>query len=105
MKQMNIGAVDLNLLKTFIVIWELRSLTAAADRLHLTQPAVSHALRRLREMFDDPLFVRSTSAMVPTETAIRLHEPIARALGIIHEALHTHASFDPATAKIGRAHV
>jgi DNA-binding transcriptional LysR family regulator len=98
MKQMNIGAVDLNLLKTFIVIWELRSLTAAADRLHLTQPAVSHALRRLREMFDDPLFVRSTSAMVPTETAIRLHEPISRALGIIHEALHTHASFDPATA-------
>ncbi|BEV14590.1 LysR family transcriptional regulator [Herbaspirillum sp. DW155] len=98
MKQMNIGAVDLNLLKTFIVIWELRSLTAAADRLHLTQPAVSHALRRLREMFDDPLFVRSTSAMVPTETAIRLHEPIARALGIINEALHSHASFDPATA-------
>lgn len=98
MKQMNIGAVDLNLLKTFIVIWELRSLTAAADRLHLTQPAVSHALRRLREMFDDPLFVRSTSAMVPTETAIRLHEPIARALGIINEALHSHASLDPATA-------
>ncbi len=98
MKQMNIGAVDLNLLKTFIVIWELRSLTAAADRLHLTQPAVSHALRRLREMFDDPLFVRSTTSMVPTETAIRLHEPIARALGIIHEALHTQSSFDPATA-------
>jgi len=98
MKQMNIGAVDLNLLKTFIVIWELRSLTAAADRLHLSQPAVSHALRRLPQMFDDPLFVLSTSAMVPTETAIRLHEPISRALGIIHEALHTHASFEPATA-------
>src|SRR5450830_496877 len=98
MNQMNMAAVDLNLLKTFLAIWELRSLTAAADRLHLSQPAVSHALRRLREIFDDPLFVRSPAAMVPTDAAIRLHEPIADALAIIHGALQRHAQFDPGTA-------
>ncbi|MCA1326715.1 LysR family transcriptional regulator [Herbaspirillum sp. alder98] len=98
MKQMNIATVDLNLLKTFIAIWEERSLTTAAERLHLTQPAVSHALRRLREMFDDPLFVRTPTAMVPTDAAVRLHTPIANALTIIHDALQNHAHFDPATA-------
>lgn len=98
MKQMNMAAVDLNLLKTFLAIWELRSLTAAADRLHLSQPAVSHALRRLREIFDDPLFVRTPTAMVPTDAAMRLHGPIEEAMALIHSALQKHAHFDAATA-------
>ncbi|WP_034303769.1 LysR family transcriptional regulator [Herbaspirillum sp. RV1423] len=98
MKQMNMAAVDLNLLKTFLAIWELRSLTAAADRLHLSQPAVSHALRRLRDIFDDPLFVRTPTAMVPTDAAMRLHGPIDNALVIIHGALQKHVQFDPSTA-------
>ncbi|MCA3863321.1 MAG: LysR family transcriptional regulator, partial [Burkholderia sp.] len=54
---------DLNLLRVFLAISELRSLTAAGERLGLTQPAVSHALRRLRNLFDDPLFVRTPSVM------------------------------------------
>lgn len=98
MKQMNIATIDLNLLKTFMAIWEVRSLTGAADKLHLTQPAVSHALKRLRELFDDPLFVRTPTAMVPTDAAVRLHTPIANALAILHDALQNHGHFDPALA-------
>ncbi|MDB5997337.1 MAG: syrM1 2 [Pseudomonas sp.] len=98
MKHVNMATVDLNLLKTFLAIWEQRSLTAAADRLHLSQPAVSHALRRLRDVFDDPLFVRTSTAMEPTDAAIRLHEPIEHAFVIIHGALMMHSHFDPGTA-------
>jgi DNA-binding transcriptional LysR family regulator len=98
MKHVNVATVDLNLLKTFLAIWDLRSLTAAADRLHLSQPAVSHALRRLREIFDDPLFVRTSVDMTPTEAAMRLHGPIDQALGLIHDALQKHSRFDPSVA-------
>jgi Transcriptional regulator len=59
------GITDLNLLRVFLAISDLRSLTAAGERLGLTQPAVSHALRRLRVLFDDPLFVRTPTGMVP----------------------------------------
>jgi DNA-binding transcriptional LysR family regulator len=98
MKQVNMATVDLNLLKTFLAIWEMRSLTGAADRLHLSQPAVSHALRRLREIFDDPLFVRASAEMIPTTAAMRLHGPIDHALAVIFDALKSHSSFEPALA-------
>jgi DNA-binding transcriptional LysR family regulator len=98
MKQVNIATVDLNLLKTFVAVWESRSLTLAADMLHLSQPAVSHALRRLRDVFDDQLFVRSGSGMVPTDVAVRLHGPIDMALGIIRSTLQQIAEFDEATS-------
>ena len=93
MQSVNLANVDLNLLKTFMAIWEFRSLTLAGDVLHLSQPAVSHALRRLREVFNDPLFVRNGSAMLPTDAAARLHAPIDEALLIIRGALQQHASF------------
>jgi DNA-binding transcriptional LysR family regulator len=99
MKLANASKLDLNLLRVFLAIWEQRSLTAAGVRLKLTQPAVSHALRRLREMFDDPLFVRTANVMTPTEAATRLHGPIDQALGIVNRAMHDHGAFDPATAK------
>jgi len=98
MKQINIATIDLNLLKTFLAIWEMRSLTGAADKLHLSQPAASHALRRLREIFDDPLFVRTPTSMAPTDAAMRLHPPIASALHTITDALQNHARFDPASS-------
>jgi len=94
MKNQNV-LVDLNLFKVFCAIWDLRSLTAAGDRLGLTQPAVSHALRRLRDRFDDPLFVRSANRMLPTDAAIRLHAPIDQALTLINLALQERAMFDP----------
>jgi DNA-binding transcriptional LysR family regulator len=87
--------LDLNLLRVFFAIWDLRNLTAAGDRLGLTQPAISHALRRLRERFNDPLFVRSTNRMLPTETAVRLHGPLDEAFAIINRALQERATFDP----------
>ncbi|WP_175814697.1 LysR family transcriptional regulator [Burkholderia diffusa] len=89
---------DLNLLRVFLAISELRSLTAAGERLGLTQPAVSHALRRLRNLFDDPLFVRTPAGMAPTDVARRLHGPLTRAFGIIDLAVQQVAHFDPATA-------
>lgn len=78
MSGINLRNVDLNLLRVFLAIWDFRSLTAAGARLGLTQPAVSHALGRLRLLFDDPLFVRVSHAMVPTEAATRLHAPLTR---------------------------
>jgi DNA-binding transcriptional LysR family regulator len=98
MLEMNVGTVDLNLLRVFLAIWETHSLTIAGDRLALTQPAVSHSLRRLRELFDDPVFVRTPEGMQPTAAAIRLHGPIDQALGMISLALQQHAGFDAGTA-------
>ncbi len=92
----NIARIDLNLLKTFLAIWEFRSLTGAAEKLHLSQPATSHSLRRLREIFNDPLFIRTSSAMMPSDAAIRLYVPIASALETIENALQHHAQFEPA---------
>jgi DNA-binding transcriptional LysR family regulator len=91
------GITDLNLLRVFLAISDLRSLTAAGERLGLTQPAVSHALRRLRGLFDDPLFVRTPSGMVPTDAALRLHAPLTQAFEIINGAVQQLAKFDPAT--------
>lgn len=90
---------DLNLLHVFLVISELQSLTAAGERLGLTQPAVSHALRRLRNLLDDPLFVRTPSGMAPTDAARQLHAPLAQAFGIISQALQQVSQFDPSTAE------
>ena len=98
MQKMNTGTVDLNLMRVFLAIWETRSLTLAADRLALSQPAVSHGLRRLRDAFEDPLFVRTADGMQPTEAAMRLHGPIDRALDLLYGAMQRHAGFDAATS-------
>jgi DNA-binding transcriptional LysR family regulator len=90
---------DLNLVRVFLAVWETRSLTAAGQRLSLTQPAVSHALRRLRDAFEDPLFVRTAAGMKPTEMATRLHRPLGEALQIIQRAVQDSERFDPATAQ------
>lgn len=92
-------SIDLNLLRVFCAIWDHRSLTAAGDRLGLTQPAISHALRRLRDRVGDPLFVRSTNRMLPTDAAIRLHEPFDQALTIVSRAMQERKAFDPLTTE------
>lgn len=99
MNRTNRVITDLNLLRVFLAIWDARGLTVAGQRLGLTQPAVSHALRRLRETFDDPLFVRVTHGMVPTEAATRLHLPISGALQIIQRAVQDTERFEPSTAQ------
>ena len=98
MLEMNTGTVDLNLMRVFLAIWDTHSLTLAADRLALSQPAVSHCLKRLRDVFQDPLFVRTAEGMQPTGAAVRLHEPIDRALDLIYGAMQRHAGYDPATS-------
>jgi DNA-binding transcriptional LysR family regulator len=87
--------LDLNLLRVFLAIWDLRNLTAAGQRLGLTQPAISHALRRLRERFGDPLFVRVANRMLPTDAAVRLHEPLDQAFELLNRTLQSGVVFNP----------
>lgn len=69
---------DLNLLRALQVLLESASVTLAAERLHLSVPATSHTLARLREAMGDPLLVRAGRALVPTPRALALKEPVAR---------------------------
>jgi DNA-binding transcriptional LysR family regulator len=80
---MDIGKLDLNLLKVLDALLKDRSVSKAADRLNLSQPAMSHALNRLREQLNDPLMVRSSHGMDPTPYAESLIEPLSRILNII----------------------
>lgn len=90
--------MDLNLLRVFDAIASERSLTQAGNRLHLSQPAVSYALGRLRLIFDDPLFIRTKEGMQPTPAAIELSKSISRALQAVQDALRYAEQFDPATS-------
>jgi len=76
---MNFGRLNLNLLRVFDVICEERSVTAAGERLGLTQSAVSHALNQLRALFNDELFIRSGSVMIPTTRALKLGKKVHQA--------------------------
>lgn len=93
----NISRMDLNLLKALDALLTERSVTRAATRLSLTQPAVSGMLTRLRESFGDPLFARSRHGIVPTARALDLAEPVRRILDEA-EALLQPQSFIPAEA-------
>lgn len=95
---MNINDVDLNLLRAFDAILRDRSVTAAAGRVGLTQPAMSNALARLRAVFGDPLFVRSPRGMNPTPFAQSIAEPVRRALGLIEATLTQAGEFIPRRA-------
>lgn len=90
---------DLNLLLAFDVLMKERSVTRAAAQLKVGQPAMSHALSRLRERLGDPLFVRDGGAMVPTPRALELAEPIARALSEIRTNVLPAGSFEPKHAE------
>jgi DNA-binding transcriptional LysR family regulator len=91
--------IDLNLLKVFSAIYRERHLTRAGERIGLTQPAMSQALRRLRSHFSDELFVRSNGTMVPTVLADELIGPVNRALNLISGALSGQRGFDPGVAE------
>ena len=89
--------LDLNLLRSFVLIMRERSITRAAGRLSVGQPAVSHALARLRAELGDVLFVRSGRSMEPTELAKSLYAAVAPALDRIDRSLVSARAFDPAT--------
>src|SRR5712691_11865548 len=96
-KAPKLGALDLNLLVVFDAIMRDRSVTRAGQRLGLSQPAMSHALARLRHMLKDELFVRSPAGMAPTPRAEQLTRPIRHALDELQHSLEP-AHFDPCTA-------
>lgn len=91
--------VDLNLLAVLDAIHTQGGVTRAAERLNLTQSAVSHSLSRLREIFGDPLFVRNGHRLIPTPLTRSLMSPLQQVLRSL-DLLVTHAGgFDPATAE------
>lgn len=96
---MNIRNFDLNLLVIFDAVMRERSVSRAAETLALTQPAVSNALNRLRQMLDDPLLVRTRKGMEPTPRALELITPVQRALSELDQCLIKPASFDPASSQ------
>ena len=95
----DIRKLDLNLLRALDALLDERSVTRAADRLALTQPAVTGMLNRLRESFDDPLFVRTQRGIVPTPRAEQLAVPIKQLLADVECMLQPQA-FDPLTANM-----
>lgn len=86
--------VDLNLYRVLKSIFEEGSITAAAHRLHITQPAVSHALSRLRQSYQDELFVRQGRKMVATSLVYAMMPKIERALSLLDDTLETQTQFD-----------
>ncbi|BFT61740.1 LysR substrate-binding domain-containing protein [Pseudomonas moorei] len=90
--------IDLNLLVILDALLSEQHVTRAAERLHLSQPAVSHALARLRDLLGDPLLVRAGASLVPTSRALELMAPLAEALAQVQSLLAPNA-FDPATTQ------
>jgi DNA-binding transcriptional LysR family regulator len=90
--------VDLNLLVVFEAVFEQRNVGAAATRLHVTSSAVSHGLGRLRELFDDPLFLRTPKGVVPTARGLELAPPIAEILTRVRGVMGSVEPFDPKTS-------
>jgi len=96
---MHISRLDLNLFVVLDAIYTEGNVTRAARTLNLTQPAISHALGRLRQLFGDPLFVRQGSAMMPTPLARSLIEPVRHAIKALSASVQNTRTFDPAEAQ------
>lgn len=90
--------IDMNLLVVFQLLYRERKTQTVAEQLGLTQPAVSHALRRLRRLLDDELFERTARGLKPTPYADRIAEPVVYALSTLQESLNVRDLFDPATS-------
>src|SRR6202035_2434361 len=95
---MKLTTFDLNLLVVFEAVLRDRSVTKAGERLGLSQPAMSHALNRLRWMLKDQLFIRTPDGMQPTPRAEQLAQPVRHALSELQSALDPE-EFVPAQAK------
>jgi len=95
---MNINRLNLNLLRVFAAIYENGTLTRAAQQLGLSQPAVSHALRQMRDTFEDELFVRVADGYRPTKKAKELAPTVLEALESLQGVFEDAHRFDPQTA-------
>lgn len=96
MTSINLSRVDLNLLVTYAVLIEELNVTRAADRLYLTQSALSRSLARLRDLFDDPLFTRHARGLTPTPKTLEIAAQLPSVLDNINALLNARG-FDPST--------
>jgi DNA-binding transcriptional LysR family regulator len=96
---MHVKDLDLNLLRLFAEVYRAGSVSRAAERLGLTQPAVSHGLTRLRLLVKDPLFMRAHGGVRPTPRAVALAEAVQDALDALEGALGRTSVFDPTTSR------
>lgn len=94
-----LSEIDINLLVVFDLLYQEQNTQRVALRLGLTQPAVSHALKRLRKLLGDELFERTSRGLMPTPLASRLHPPVAQSLARLQEALNRPDDFDPAVSE------
>jgi DNA-binding transcriptional LysR family regulator len=92
---MDVRKTDLNLLRVFDALMEDGNLTRAGFRVGLSQPAMSHALSKLRGLAGDPLFVRVPSGMKPSDHALRIAPSVREGLRLLSSALEGEAAFDP----------
>ena len=103
---MNTVDLDLNLLQTFNAVHAEGSVSRAAERLGLSQPTVSHGLKRLRLLYNDPLFVRTQGGMAPTAKADRLAAAVRHALHVLDVAIQEGERYDPqASERTFRLHM
>lgn len=91
--------LDLHLLKCFDALVSTCSVTLAADRMHMSQPGMSSALARLREIFNDPILLRTAKGMMPTERARLLSVDVRSNITHLDQLIKKHGKFDPAHAK------
>ena len=96
---MNTSKIDLNLFTVFDAIYSQQSLTRAAGVLHVSQPAVSSSLAKLRSIFDDPLFVRTSTGMTPTPLARQLVSTVRESLKNLDNCIATRIPFEASTAR------
>lgn len=94
-----LNKVNLNLLLVFHTLYWKRSLTLTAEALCLTQPAVSHSLKKLRLLMDDPLFIKGLDGMQPTPLARQMDAAVAKGLFYFDQAIYSNSEFSPATSK------
>ena len=99
MNLVQLSRIDLNLLVLFQTVIEQRHVGRAAERLNLSASAVSHGLKRLRRLLNDPLFLRTPKGVVPTARAFELAGPIADVLSQMGEILSTAQPFNPASSR------
>lgn len=95
---MNLNKTDLNLFIAFDVIYREKNLTKAGEVLGITQPAVSNSLSRLREIFDDELFIRTSKGMVPTAVSQNIIDDVRSALTLFSSTISDSETFEPKSA-------
>lgn len=87
-------SLDLNFIKIFVAVYREKNVSRAAENLGMSQSSLSHAIRKLREQLDDPLFVKSGHGVIPTSRADFLAKPFEDALDIIHDSIAQSAHFE-----------